>query len=159
MSNITTKKLFTSIKKYYIINIKMIISSRFTISVHILICILYFKNEKITSNFISKSVNVNPVIIRNILIQLQKANLITVKRGTGGIFLNKECENITLLEIFNAVDSLDNNKLFNFHKHPNTECPVGKKIKEALNPKLDNIQNTMETELNNITLKDIFNNI
>ncbi len=137
----------------------MIISSRFTISIHILICILYFKNEKMTSNFISKSVNVNPVVIRNILVQLQKANLITVKRGTGGISLNKDYTNITLLEIFNAVDSLENNKLFNFHQNPNNECPIGKKIKVALNPKLEKIQKAMENELNNITLKDVFNNI
>ena len=68
----------------------MKISSRFTIAVHTLLCILEFKDEKITSNFISESVQVNPVIIRNILIQLQKADIITVKRGTGGISLNKK---------------------------------------------------------------------
>ena len=73
----------------------MKISSRFTIAIHTLICILYFKDEKMTSNFISCSVNVNPVIIRNILIQLQKADIITVKRGTGGVSLNRKIENIT----------------------------------------------------------------
>ncbi|WP_277422284.1 Rrf2 family transcriptional regulator [Brachyspira hampsonii] len=97
----------------------MKISSRFTIAVHTLLCILEFKDEKITSNFISESVNVNPVIIRNILIQLQKADIITVKRGTGGISLNKKTENITLLDIFNAVESLDEGKLFSFHENPN----------------------------------------
>ena len=106
----------------------MKISSRFTIAIHTLICILYFKNEKMTSNFISGSVNVNPVIIRNILIQLQKADIITVKRGTGGISLNRKIENITLLDIFNAVESLDNDNLFSFHENPNKKCPVGKKL-------------------------------
>ena len=134
----------------------MKISSRFTIAVHTLLCILEFKGEKITSNFISNSVNVNPVIIRNILIQLQKADIITVKRGTGGISLNRKIENINLLDIFNAVESLDNNKLFSFHENPNKKCPVGSRINNILQPKLDDVQNAMEKELKKTTLKDIY---
>lgn len=136
----------------------MKISSRFSIAVHTLLCILLFRDEKITSNFIAGSVNVNPVIIRNILIQLQKAKIITVKRGTGGISLNKSAKDITLLEIFEAVESL-NGKLFGFHKNPNPKCQVGKNITKILEPKLDNIQKTMEKELKKTTLKDIFDNL
>ena len=134
----------------------MKISSRFTIAVHTLLCILEFKDEKMTSSLISDSVNVNPVIIRNILIQLQKADIITVKRGTGGISLNRKIENINLLDIFNAVESLDDNKLFNFHEHPNEKCPVGSRINDILQPKLDDVQHAMEKELKKTTLKDIY---
>ena len=137
----------------------MKISSRFTIAVHTLLCILEFKSEKVTSNFISGSVNVNPVIIRNILLQLQKADIITVKRGTGGISLNRKPDNITLLDIFNAVESLDDNTLFSFHENHNKKCPVGSKINEILQPKLDNVQNAMEKELQKTSLKDIFKNL
>ncbi|WP_295155932.1 Rrf2 family transcriptional regulator [uncultured Brachyspira sp.] len=134
----------------------MKISSRFTIAVHTLLCILQFKDEKITSNFISKSVNVNPVIIRNILIQLQRADIITVKRGTGGISLNRKIENINLLDIFDAVESLDDDKLFSFHNNPNKKCPVGSRINDLLEPKLDDVQNAMEKELKKTSLKDIY---
>ena len=52
----------------------MQISSRFTIAVHILICIETFKEDyKITSDFLASSVNVNPVVIRRLLQQLKKA--------------------------------------------------------------------------------------
>ena len=136
----------------------MKISSRFTIAVHILLCILLFKGEKITSNFLAGSIQVNPVIIRNILIQLKKAGIIIVKRGVGGISINKKIEDITLLDIFEAVESLDG-KLFSFHQKPNSKCPVGKNINKILEPKLDNIQNAMEKELEKTTLKDIFNSL
>ena len=136
----------------------MKISSRFTIAVHTLLCILLFEDEKITSNFLAGSVNVNPVIIRNILLQLQKAGIITVKRGTGGIKLNKKAKDITLLEIFDAVESLDG-KLFSFHKKPNSKCPVGNNITKILLPKLDEIQKSMEKELKKTTLKDIFDSL
>lgn len=136
----------------------MKISSRFTIAVHTLLCILLFKDEKITSNFLSGSIQVNPVIIRNILIQLKKAKIIIVKRGKGGISINKKAKDITLLDIFEAVESLDG-KLFSFHKKPNSKCPVGNNIKKILLPKLDNIQKSMEKELEKTTLEDIFNDL
>lgn len=51
----------------------MQISSRFTIAVHILICIETFKNDyKITSDFLASSVNVNAVVIRRLLQQLKR---------------------------------------------------------------------------------------
>lgn len=136
----------------------MKISSRFTIAVHTLLCILLFEDEKITSNFLAGSVNVNPVIIRNILIQLKKAKIIIVKRGKGGISINKKAKDITLLDIFEAVESLDG-KLFSFHKKPNSKCPVGNNITKVLLPKLDDIQKSMEKELEKTTLKDIFNSL
>ena len=136
----------------------MKISSRFTIAVHTLLCILLFEDEKITSNFLAGSIQVNPVIIRNILIQLKKAKIIIVKRGKGGISINKKAKDITLLDIFEAVESLDG-KLFSFHKKPNSKCPVGNNITKILLPKLDNIQKSMEKELEKTTLKDIFNDL
>ena len=136
----------------------MKISSRFTIAIHTLLCILLFEDEKITSNFLAGSVQVNPVIIRNILIQLKKAKIIIVKRGKGGISINKKAKDITLLEIFEAVESLDG-KLFSFHKKPNSKCPVGNNITKILLPKLDNIQKSMEKELEKTTLEDIFNSL
>ena len=62
----------------------MQISSRFTIAVHVLICIETFKDEqKVTSDFLASSVNVNPVVIRRILQQLKAAGIVKVARGTG----------------------------------------------------------------------------
>ena len=52
----------------------MQISSRFTIALQIFICVNVFENDyKITSNFLANSINVNPVIIRNILTQLDRS--------------------------------------------------------------------------------------
>ena len=32
---------------------------------------------------------------------------------------------ITMLDVFRAVDSLDGGHLFEFHANPNPDCPVG----------------------------------
>ena len=100
----------------------MQISSRFTIAVHIFACIEAFGDQhKLTSDFLAGSVNVNPVIIRKTMSQLQKAGLIKVARGTGGIKITRPLDEITLLDVFQAVESLDREQLFHFHDNPNPD--------------------------------------
>ncbi len=136
----------------------MQISSRFTIAVHILTAIEYFqKDYKVTSQFLASSVNVNPVVIRRTLSQLKNAGLINVARGTGGATIVKPLDEITLLDVFNAVDSIENHTLFHFHENPNTSCPVGRNIHHGLDDKLQKVQDAMEDELKNITMADVVN--
>ena len=109
----------------------MQIPSRFTIAVHILTLIAQNKgNEtKLTSDLMAGSVGVNPVIIRKTLSQLKKADLISVQRGSGGATLAKAPEEINLLQVFRAVDSIGpSGKLFSFHDNPNPNCPIGANI-------------------------------
>ncbi|MBR0069530.1 MAG: Rrf2 family transcriptional regulator [Synergistaceae bacterium] len=137
----------------------MQISGRFTIAVHILTCIDYFHDEHvITSEFIASSVGVNPVIIRQIISQLKSAGLIEVLRGKKNINLLRRPEDITLYDIYEAVESVKG-KLFRFHENPNPKCPVGKNIHAALDKSLDEIQNALEEKMKNITLRDIASKI
>lgn len=134
----------------------MQISSRFTIAVHMFACIDFFDGQrKITSDFLADSVNTNPVIIRKLLIQLRQAGLIEVKRGSGGTKIAKPLEEITLLDVYRAVECVESGKLFHFHEAPNENCPVGRNIHKILDEKLDNIQRAMEDEMNRYTLADI----
>lgn len=134
----------------------MQISSRFTIAIHILTAIDTFQNDyKVTSDFLGGSVNVNPVIIRRTMQALKGAGLIEVKRGTGGMAIARPMDQITLLDIFNAVEPLENGQLFHFHENPNTACPVGRNIHAGLDDKLFSIQNAMEEKMKQITLADV----
>ena len=134
----------------------MQISSRFTIAVHIFVCIDTFKDDcKITSDFLASSVNVNPVIIRKILSQLKNAGLVEVQLGSGGTSISKPLEEINLLDIYFAVECIDNGELFHFHENPNHKCPVGRNIHNVLDSKLEQVQKALENELQKITLADI----
>ena len=134
----------------------MQISSRFTLAVHIFACIEAFGDEnKVTSDFLAASANVNPVIVRKILGQLKGAGLINVARGTGGTTLAKPLGEITFLDIYRAVECVDNGDLFHFHENPNPECPVGGNIHNILDDKLQRVQSAMERELASITLEDV----
>lgn len=134
----------------------MQISSRFTLAVHIFACIDTFGDEyKVTSEFLAGSTNVNPVIIRKLLSQLKKAGLITVARGTGGTAFARPLGEITFLDIYHAVECVENGSLFHFHENPSTNCPVGRNIHHILDDKLIRVQNAMERELASITLEDL----
>ena len=134
----------------------MQISSRFTIAVHVLICIETFKNDhKVTSDFLASSVNVNPVVIRRLLQQLKRAGIVKVVRGSGGTDVEKPLNEITLLDIYNAVECVEEGKLFHFHENPNPLCPVGKNIHAILDIRLEKIQKAMEKELESVTIQDV----
>lgn len=138
----------------------MQISSRFTLAVHIFACVDTFQDRcKVTSDFIAGSTNVNPVIVRKILSQLKAAELIQVARGTGGAVIAKPLEEITFLDIYRAVECVENETLFHFHENPNPACPVGANIHNVLDKQLIRVQDAMEKELAAITLQDIHNDL
>ena len=134
----------------------MQISSRFTIAVHVLICIETFKNDcKVTSELLASSVNVNPVVIRRLLQQLKRAGIVEVVRGSGGASIKRPIQEITLLDVYRAVECVEEGELFHFHENPNPLCPVGKNIHAILDTRLETIQQAMEREMECVTIEDV----
>ena len=134
----------------------MQISSRFTVALHIFTCVETFKDDyKVTSDFLASSINTNPVIIRKILSQLKNAGLINVARGTGGITLTRELQEISFYDVYQAIEPLEGGDLFRFHEAPNPDCPVGRNIHALLDGKLKAIQTAMEDEMRRYTVADL----
>ena len=135
----------------------MQISSRFTIAIHILVCVdLYGEEEPATSETLAGSIGAHPVVIRRILGQLRRAGLITVARGReGGAHIARPLADITLADVFRAVESIADDTLFSFHENPNPACPVGRSIHTILDGHLAAIQRAMEREMQQTTLADV----
>ena len=134
----------------------MQITSKFTIAVHIIAAIDYFKDsEKVTSNFLAGSVGANPVIVRNVMGNLKESGIIAISQGKSGISLAKELSKITFYDVYKAVDCVDDEGLFHFHENPNINCPVGRNIHSAMDEKLQRVQSIMENELSRITMADV----
>jgi Predicted transcriptional regulator len=160
----------------------MKISSRFSIAVHIIVIIaLMSENQKITSSYLSECINVNPVILRKILGQLKRAELIDVKSGKGGATLLKNPNEISLIDIYRAVEAIEEISLFNSHNRQEVKCPIdckncpladkkdenGKKrtgdtpngctIHVAVDEHLFSAQKAMEASLKTTTIEQIIN--
>jgi len=134
----------------------MQITSKFTAAVHILTCIDIFDGQmRVTSDFLSGSTGVNAVIVRNVLGQLRNAGIVETRQGSGGAHLAKALDEITLYDIYKAVDCVDDEGLFHFHENPNADCPVGRNIHKAMDGRLEAAQSALENELKSTTLAEV----
>lgn len=137
----------------------MTISSRFSVAIHMLTLVALSPPELISSNFLARSVNTNPALIRKIMAMLKNAELIQVKPGVAGAILTKPLNTISLLEIYQAVAVVEPNELFGIHDQPNPACPVGRNIQATIEPIFITAQSAMERVLEQIMLADVVQNI
>ena len=125
------------------------ISSRFTVAVHMLVLISFDEYGNLTSRQIADSVNTNPVVIRRLMTKLKEAEFIDVSQGNSGIELIKPLSDITLFDIYKAVEVVDEKELFQIHENTNIKCVVGANIQMVLEVILENAQAAMEGVLKN----------
>jgi len=132
----------------------MAANSRFAVSVHMLAYLAFKQGQPVTSSEIASSVDTHPVLIRRLLTQLTRARLVTAQKGAhGGYALASSAQNISLREVFRAVEPAPDFGLSHFT--PNTRCPVGNKIAAVLAKSFAKAQAQMEAELAAITIADI----
>src|SRR4029079_17074697 len=106
-------------------------SCRFAMAVHVLTVLAYKEGDRVTSSLLAHSVNTNPVIIRRLLLALQRAKLVETSKGAGsGSRLTRSPARINLADIYCAVERPD--PFARPSRKPNAECPVGSCIMEAL---------------------------
>src|SRR5437764_8234849 len=110
------------------------ISSRVAVAVHVLAYMAYKRSEASTSERIAASVNTHPVVVRRLIGALRNAGMVTVQPGVGGgAMLAREPADITLLDVYRAVE--DGDELFSLHpSEPSSSCSVGGNIRDVLRP-------------------------
>ncbi|MFP3273629.1 MAG: Rrf2 family transcriptional regulator [Paraburkholderia sp.] len=128
-------------------------SSRFAFAVHVLALLAFQEGVPLSSDMIAGSVNSNPALIRRLLTMLADAGLTTSQLGAGGgALLARPPGEITLLEIYRAVDEA---QLFALHREePNPACMVGRNIQTVLRGVISEAQQAMEASLAARTLAD-----
>jgi Rrf2 family protein len=129
-------------------------SSRFAVAVHVLTLMAWSDEESLKSDQMAVSVNTNPVVIRRMLCELAEDKLVVSHTGaTGGSRLARNPEQITLLDVYRAVESTD---VFSLHpKRPSQRCPVGSTIGTVLKDVRTEIDSAIEHVLDRITIGDV----
>jgi len=129
-------------------------NTRFAASVHMLAYLAYRQGTAVPSAEIATSVDTNPVVIRRLLSALVQARLVSATKGaSGGFVLASTPANISLRDVYRAVESQPQRGLDHFA--PNHKCPVGAKIGSILQTVYVRAQASMEAELARVTLADI----
>jgi Rrf2 family protein len=129
-------------------------SCRFAMAVHVLAVLAYKEGDRVTSALLAGSVNTNPVIIRRLLLSLQKARLVETCKGAGaGSRLMRSPRRINMAEVYRSVEDADS--FASLPRKPDADCPVGHCILEALGKVFDSAQGAMERDLARTTLADV----
>ena len=133
----------------------MAANSQFSMAVHVLMMLARSREENLKSDYLAKSVNTNPVVIRRLLGQLGHANLVISQTGaSGGTRLSRCPSEINLSEVYKAVSC---GEVFALHgKSPNQDCPVGRNIEAVLCNLQKEIDHSVGEKLSQFTLQNVF---
>ncbi len=105
-----------------------------------------------TSLRLARSVNTNPVVVRRIAGQLARAGLIQVRRGPGGAELARAPGEITLEDVWAAVNANGGLVLLPVHRNPDPECPVGRVVRPLLTEAFGHAEAALHEQLAATTL-------
>jgi len=104
-------------------------SGRFAMAAHAL-AVLAQSREGYPSAYVASSVNTHAVFLRRILGDLVAAGLVDAREGrTGGYRLAKPPEQITLADVYRAVEP--EGPLSESPAAPNVRCPIGAGMRRA----------------------------
>jgi DNA-binding IscR family transcriptional regulator len=130
----------------------MRIANRFSIAVHILSLLGAIEDEEHTSEWMAGSIGVNPVIVRNISGMLRRAGLVRTSQGVKGAQLGRPLSDITLLDVYRAVEP--DGALFSVHPRPHPGCEVGSRIQGTLEKVFGEAQNALEAKLAAMSMQE-----
>ena len=123
-------------------------------AVHVLAVLAYQEGDRVTSAALAGSINTNPVIVRRLLLSLQKARLVDTCKGAGsGSRLSRSPARINMEEIYRSVENSES--FATPSRKPRADCPVGSCIIDALDKIFSSAQSAMERDLAKTTLADV----
>ena len=134
----------------------MRLNTKCSIALHCLIFIAQYEEKvKVTSELLAKSTGCNSAAIRSILNTLQKANIISVVRGVGGAHLQCIPSELTLWEVYHALEPEGLEHFIGLHPNPSDQCPVGSRIESVLKEPYRKIGQAVKQQMENITLQQL----
>lgn len=133
----------------------MLSSSRFIVAIHALSVLASNAGRgPVCSSIIACSVHTNPVVIRRLMSELERAALVKSTAGrTGGFELSKPAGDITLADVYEAVED---DTVFRSHKiGADSECPIAKQLMSILSTPLRSAEKALMDSLGLTTLQDV----
>lgn len=127
------------------------------VAIHVLSMIGLWPEYEFTSEKLSSSAGINPVVVRNVTGKLREAGLLQTQQGVPGAKLTRPADEITLLDVYRAVNAPD--FVFKLHDQPNPQCPVGSNIQASLTTVLAGAQEAMEAHLAQSTLANVMHDL
>lgn len=129
-------------------------SNRFSIAIHALGLLARAEDKPLKSEQIACLVKTNPVVIRRILSELRRAQIVVSQAGAaGGTRLARKPEEILLVEIYRVIES---RQIFALHRRkPDEKCEIGQSIEVVLLQIQNKLDRAIEEGLGKMTLAEV----
>lgn len=134
-----------------------IANTKFSNAIYILVAIATSDNEQLSSQKIAAQFNGSACVVRRIMSELNKDELINTTRGSAKTTLLKDPKDMTLYQIFKAVTP--DYKILNVDEKVDQSCPLARAMPEVLKTRYEDLQRTMENQLKEQTLQDVIDDI
>lgn len=126
---------------------------KFSVAVHVLILISESPTP-INSDQMATSVGTNASYVRKILALLKKAGIVDGHRGISGYTMLLPPEQLTLLQIYQAVMEQPKPHLLDIHQNSSDRCVVGRYIRPVLSGMFSGVEDAFARALGEKTLAD-----
>ena len=128
-------------------------STRLSDAAHVLALVAMSADEPLTSDAIATSIRTNPAFVRQLMSAMRRAGLVTSVRGHPRPSLARPASDISLFDIYRAVEG--DKPLLHQDTHTNPECGVGVNIQYVLRECYDTVQERAEEAMRAISLQDV----
>lgn len=128
-------------------------STKLSDAMHILAFLALYPGEDLSSDAIARSIHTNPSYVRQLMSALRKGGLLTNVKGHPRPALTKAPCQVTLLDVYRAMEG--DKPLLHQDIHTNPDCGVGVNIQLALRDCYDLVQKKSEEAMQSITLQEV----
>lgn len=132
--------------------------TKFSVAVHVLILVSESPSP-MNSEKIAESAGTNASYIRKILSLLKKAGIVNGRRGVSGYSIAVSPQQLTLLQIYQAVTEETKVNILDIHRNPNDKCIVGRYIQPVLSDIFADMEAVFAKSLSDKTLADCIDEI
>lgn len=128
-------------------------STKLSDAIHMLAFIYINPKNDLSSAAIAVSIHTNASYVRQLMMALRKAGILSSSRGQARPELTRAPRDITLFDMYQAIEG--SKPLLHLDTNINPQCNVGVNIHYALQEYYQKVQNAAEAEMKSITMEDV----
>lgn len=128
-------------------------STRLSDATHLLLFIHLNPKKDLSSVAIAESIQTNPAYVRQLMSALKKEGILNGTRGIAAPALARSPAEISLLDVYQAVEG--NKPLLHQDTHTNPDCGVGVNVQLVLRDCFDQVQRAAKEAMQGISLQSV----
>jgi len=129
-------------------------NSDLTVALHVMGFLTACGGQAVTSERLARTYGTNAVVVRRVISRLNKAGLVSTRRGSGGgSVLARSADSINLRQIFEAVAATENPELL--RRHPGKESPIAEVLAGFINDFYGDAERALLERFESVTIEEM----